>query len=156
VGLPVPIFNPPSDIVQSLFIRHLIANPGLMFPGPEDVARERLLDKLTSYENRLREQGYDPYVIGQKLVGENNTYVNYEDELYSYLKLRGAIPEDGRDYVEGWGIRSRDSIVILKSIWLEVVKRGEEGRWLEGVRTEAEWADLLDRLLEWGKTGLRT
>lgn len=150
IGLPVPIANAPSDIVQALFVGHLIANPRLIFPGPEDIVRENLLDKLTSHENRLRDQGYDPYVIGQRLVGENNTELDYQEEIYSHLKSMGAIPDDGRNFVEQWRIDGRRNARLLKDIWTEVERRGDEMKWLEGVRTEEEWADLLNRLLEWG------
>ena len=38
-------------------------------------------------------------------------------------------------------------------IWKEIESRGEDEakRWLEGVETEDEWADLMDRLLKWGE-----
>ena len=40
----------------------------------------------------------------------------------------------------------------LRRIWEEVEGRGvEEVKWwLDGVETEGEWADLMNRLLEWG------
>lgn len=151
VGLPLPIANAPSDIVQSLFVGHLIANRELLFPGSEDVARERLLQKLTSHEDLLLEQGYDPYTIGQRLVGVNNTELDYQEELYSFLKSRGAIPEDGRNFVEEWRIFGRNHALLLKATWKEIERREEQARWLDGVSTEEEWAHVLYRLVDWGQ-----
>lgn len=152
IGLPLPIANAPSDIVQSLFAGHLIANRELLFPGTEDVARNNLLRELTTHENQLRDQGFDPYKLGQRLVGINNTELDYQEELYNFLKLRGAIPEDNRNYVEEWRIFGRANALFLKATWKEVEARKEEKKWLDGVGTEAEWADLLHKLVEWGRS----
>jgi hypothetical protein len=148
VGMPLPIANAPSDILQSLFIGHLIAHRDSIFSGEEDAARQRLLDQLYVYEHQLEEQGYDPYIIGQKLVGENNTEVDYQEELYSFMKSRGIVPEDGKKYVEEWRTKGRLNALKLKAAWKVIERQGDAKMWLEGVRTEEEWADLLKRLVE--------
>jgi hypothetical protein len=152
VGMPLPIANAPSDILQSLFIGHLIANRDSLFLGEEDAARQRLLDELSIHERQLKEQGYDPYVIGQKLVGKNNTEVDYQEELYSFMKSRGVIPEDGKKYVEEWRIKGRSNELQLKTTWKEIERQGDAEKWLEGVRTEEEWGNLLERLVKYSKS----
>lgn len=151
VGLPLPIANAPSDIVQALFVGNLIADRERLFPGSEEAARDALLRKLTSHEDRLREQGFDPYSLGQRLVGVNNTELHYQEELYSFLKSRGVIPEDDRNFVEEWRIFGRDNAILLKATWKEVERRGEQAKWVDGIETEEEWARLLYRLVEWGQ-----
>lgn len=152
VGLPYPIANAGSDIVQSLFIGHMIANRELVFPGSEVAVRERLLDELTAHEDELRGQGLDPYIVGHKLVGVNNTGDDYQEGLYSHLKASGAIPNHGQKYLEKWRIFGVRNVFPLARIWKAVQNRGEEMSWLEGVRTEEDWGDLLYRLFRWGES----
>ena len=164
IGLPVPIIHAPNDIAQSMFAGHLIAQPDRLYPTShitghegwnETLARELLLQDLTAYENRLAGEGIDVYHLGHRAdVGSVNWH-NYQDSLIVYLQSQGLAPRHDRDYVfvEPWRIRALDNNVQLRKIWEEIESQGEREmeRWLGGVETEEEWADLMDRLLKWGE-----
>ena len=163
IGLPFPIANAPNDVAQSTFAGHLIARPDLVYPTShitghegwnETLARELLLKNLTRFENRLADDGFDVYHLGHRMnVGSYNEY-DYQDSLIMHLQSQGLVPSHDRDYifVEPWRAQGRRKAHELRAIWKEVesLGEGEVKRWLDGVQTEEEWADLMDRLLEWG------
>ena len=164
IGLPIPIVHIPNCVAQSIFTGHLIAQPDLVYPTShitghegwnETLARELLLKNLAAYENRLADEGLDVYHIGHKLDVGPSPWYNYQDSLIAHLQSQGLVPPYDRGYgfTEPWRIRGIDRRWPLREIWEEVESQGEEEmeRWLDGVETEEEWADLMDRLFEWGE-----
>lgn len=145
VGLPVLIANCPSDIAQSLLVAHVIANPSIL---PD---RKELISQLIEREEYLRQRGYDPYVAGHKMVGGDDDAQAYQNELVRFLKEKGSMPDDGKDYVEQWRRLARKDSFLLRRAWTRIEETGpvEVKRWLDGIETEDEWADLLTRLTEW-------
>ncbi|TBU25501.1 FAD/NAD(P)-binding domain-containing protein [Dichomitus squalens] len=143
IGLPVLVANCPSDIAQSLLVAHAIANASILPP------REQLINELVAREDKLRAEGLDPYYVGHRLVAEAESDHEYQDAVVQYLKDVGALPEDGKKFVEPWRRIGRDNSRLLGRAWERVKERREENKWLEGVRTEDEWADLMSRLTEW-------
>lgn len=142
IGLPIFVSNCPSDLAQSVYVAHVIINGSLLG------SREELLRELDASEEGLRARGYDPYHIGHRLV-EGSTF-DYQDDLIEWLKGRGAIPDDGTKFVEGWR-REAGQYQYLRRGWKRVEDLGREREWLRGVETEAEWADMMKRLNEWQK-----
>jgi len=164
IGLPYPIASAPSGIAQSIFAGHLIARPDLVYPTSyvtgqkgwnETLARELLLENLTTNENRLADEGFDVYHLGHRMNIGSHTDTEYQDSLIAHLRSQGLVPPHDGGYVftEPWRVRGRRKKSELQRIWKEIESRGEEEvkRWLDGVETEEEWADLMDRLLEWGR-----
>jgi hypothetical protein len=164
VGMPFPAANALNDIAQSVFAGHLIAHPDRVYPtshttGKKDwnetSVREVLLKNLTASENELAREGFDIYRIGPKTNLGSHSDVEYQDSLIGHLQSQGLVPAHGGGYIfaEPWRTRARGKILELRRIWKEIESRGEEEvkRWLDGVETEEEWADLMDRLLEWGE-----
>ena len=147
VGLPVLIANCPSDIAQSLLLVHSLVDPNVL------PSRSEMLSGLLRQEDRLRQRGYDPYFVGHKMVGGDDDAQAYQDALVKYLKEQGVIPNDGKNYVEQWRRLARKESGLLKKAWDRIEAAGEEEvrRWLDGVETEDEWADLLYKLAEWEK-----
>ncbi|KZT04455.1 FAD/NAD-P-binding domain-containing protein [Laetiporus sulphureus 93-53] len=141
VGLPVIIANCPSDYAQGMLVAHAFANASLLPP------REEMLADLVAREEALREQGLDPYFVGHRM--SDNGAQTYQDDLVEYLKKHGALPDDGKKYVESWRRMGRREGPLIYRAWQRVRRLGEEDRWLRNVRTEEEWADLLRRLVEW-------
>jgi hypothetical protein len=164
IGLPSPIASASSGIAQSIFAGHLIARPDRVCPTShitghegwnETLARELLLNNLTAFENRLAEEGFDVYHLGHRMnVGSYND-ADYQDSLIAHLQSQGLVPPHDGDYifVEPWRVRGRGKRLQLRAVWKEIESCGEEEvkRWLDGVGTEEEWADLIDRLLKWGE-----
>ena len=164
IGLPVPIIHASNDIAQSIFAGHLIARPDRVYPTShitgrggwnETLARELLLKNLTAFENQLADEGFDVYHLGHKMDIGSYSGRGYQDSLITYLQSQGLVPTCDRDYVfaEPWRIRGIENRLLLRKNWEEIESRGEEEveRWLGGVETEEEWADLMDRLLKWGE-----
>lgn len=145
VGLPVLIANCPSDIAQSLVIAHAVADASTL------PSRERMLADLVSQENRLRDRGFDPYYVGHKMVGGDDDAQAYQNKIVKYLKDHGRLPDDGKDYVEQWRKVARQESFLLKRAWDRIETSGDEKKWLDGIETEDEWADLILRLVEWQK-----
>lgn len=143
VGLPVLIANCPSDIAQSLFIAHAIADPSVL-PSYTD-----MLHLLVQKEESRREDGYDPYYYGHKMVGGDTEAQDYQDALVRYLKEHGKLPNDGKKYVEDWRRTARRDSRLMSRAWSRVEEAGTQDEWLQGVRTEQEWADLMTRLTVW-------
>ena len=105
--------------------------------------------KLLEREGNLRERGYDPYVAGHRMVRGDNEAQAYQNSLVRYLKDVGKLPDDGKDYVEPWRVMARNESLLLARGWSRVESLGEQHKWLDGVETEDEWADLLARLRVW-------
>ncbi|KAF8905493.1 hypothetical protein CPB84DRAFT_593986 [Gymnopilus junonius] len=140
IGLPSYIANCPSDYAQSLFTAHVISNPSLLPP------RAVLLKELASYEENVRANGLDPYTNGHRML--NGTSSDYQDELVEFLKEKNAIPDYGKKYVEKWRRRLLD-YQYLRRGWLHIEKLGKGAEWTKGVESEAQWADLMERVNEW-------
>ncbi|KAI0747097.1 hypothetical protein C8Q80DRAFT_1271896 [Daedaleopsis nitida] len=96
VGLPVLVANCPSDIAQSLLVAHALANASVL------PSREAMLRELAAREAALQREGLDPYYVGHRLVSEAESDHDYQDGLVEYLKDVGALPHDGRKFVEPW------------------------------------------------------
>ncbi|KZT67133.1 FAD/NAD(P)-binding domain-containing protein [Daedalea quercina L-15889] len=142
IGLPVLIANCPSDYAQGMFIGHALANASLL------PSREEMLQSLLEREEHLREQGWDPYFVGHRLQNDNEAQT-YQDNLVAYLKKQGAIPDDGKRYVEPWRRMGREQNFLINRGWKRIKEQGDEARWLNGVRTENQWAALLNKIAEW-------
>ncbi|KAG5647642.1 hypothetical protein DXG03_008995 [Asterophora parasitica] len=140
IGLPSNIANCPSDVAQSLFAVHAIVNSSLLAP------RAELLAELRDREEGLRKAGYDPQRQGHAMPV--NTSSDYQDELVSFLKDKGAIPDDGKNFVEQWR-RDIFSYHYLRQGWKRVESLGTERQWLEGVETEGQWSRLMRRVNAW-------
>ncbi|OSD02500.1 FAD/NAD-P-binding domain-containing protein [Trametes coccinea BRFM310] len=146
VGLPVLVANCPSDIAQSLLIAHAIANASVL------PSREEMLSELVAREAAVRKEGFDPYEIGHRLLASSETDHDYQDALVEYLKEVGALPQDGRKFVEPWRRETRGQSKLIGRAWNRVVKLGRENEWLEGVETEDQWAELMIRLARWQRS----
>ena len=143
-----------------MFAGHLIAHPDRVYltsqeDWNETSVRETLLKNLTALENRLASEGFDVYNLGHRMdLGWYND-AEYQDSLIMHLRTQGLVPphEGGYIFVEPWRIRMRVRVLELRKIWKEIENRGEEEvkGWLDGVETEEEWVDLMNRLLEWGE-----
>jgi len=164
IGLLAPVSNALNCIAQSIFAGHLIAQPDRVYPtshitGQKDwdetLAREMLLKNLTTFEDWLASEGFDAYRLGHRMNFGLYTDAEYQDSLIRDLQVQGLIPLHDRGYifVEPWRTRARRRIAELRIIWKRIESRGAEEvkRWLDGVETEEEWADLMDRLLKWGE-----
>jgi hypothetical protein len=164
IGLPYRTVYAPNDIAQSIFAGHLISHPDRVYPTShipsrdswnETLAREILLKNLTVFENRLADEGFDVYRLGHMMNLGWFTENEYQDSLIAHLQSQGLFPrhDGGYVFVEPWRIRSIRNAFKLQRIWKEVESRGQEEvkRWLDGVVNEDEWADLMDRLTEWGE-----
>lgn len=108
-----------------------------------------MLDSLIQRENNLRDRGFDPYYYGHKMVGGDDEAQAYQNALVRYLKQQGRLPNDGKDYVESWRVMARKESRLLARAWSRVEELGEQSRWLGGVHTEDEWADVMWRLVDW-------
>ena len=164
IGLPSRIASAPSSVAQSMFAGHLIARPESVYPTShitghkdwnETFARELLLKNLTAFENQLADEGFDVYHLGHKMNIGSCSENDYQDSLIVHLQSQGLVPphDGGYVFVEPWRTQGRRNIFQLRKIWRKIESRGEEevGRWLDGIKTEEEWADLMDRLLKWGE-----
>jgi len=60
-----------------------------------------------------------------------------------------VIPDDGKPYVEQWRRWTRQNGMLLARAWRRVAELGEESRWLDGVESEDDWADMMTRLAKW-------
>ena len=164
IGLPFPGANGLNGIAQGMFAGHLIAHPDRVYPTSrvagqrgwnETLVRELLLKNLTAFENQLTNQGFDIYRLGHRMNFGLYTDAEYQDSLIVHLQTQGLVPshDGGYIFVEPWRTRVRTKVFELRKIWKGIESQGEEEvrRWLDGVETEEEWADLMDRLLEWGE-----
>lgn len=108
-----------------------------------------MLSGLLERERKLRQLGLDPYVVGHKMQGGDSEAQLYQNNLVHYLKEVGKLPDDGVDYVEPWRKMARNESQLLARAWVRVEGLGEQRKWLDGVETEEEWADLMYRLADW-------
>ncbi|KAH9950628.1 FAD/NAD(P)-binding domain-containing protein [Amylocystis lapponica] len=143
VGLPVLIANCPSDIAQGTFVAHALANASLLPP------RAEMLAELVAREERVRAAGLDPYYVGHRLLPEFADAQDYQDELVAYVKKAGALPDDGKNYVEPWRRWARDDAMLIARGWIRAQALGEDAQWVETAQTEEEWVDVLKRIAEW-------
>ena len=118
----------------------------------ETLVREVLLKNLTAFEGRLASEGFDVYHLGHSMNFVSYTNIEYQDSLIAHLRAQGPVPQHDRGYIfaEPWRTRARRKTLELRRILREIESWGEEEvrQWLDGVETEGEWADLMDRLLE--------
>ncbi|CCM05509.1 uncharacterized protein FIBRA_07732 [Fibroporia radiculosa] len=143
IGLPVFIANAPSDTAQGIFVAHVIANASLLPP------RDAMMQELLEHEATVRANGPDLYRVGYRLIGDNTEEQDYQDQLIEDLKKQGALPNDGKKFAEDWRRMARLNWIRLAQAWWRVEELGEEARWLEGMETESEWADMMHRLADW-------
>ncbi|TFY66911.1 hypothetical protein EVG20_g4167 [Dentipellis fragilis] len=149
IGLPIFVANAISDTAQALFVAHTLADPSLL------ESRDTLLADLHAQEARLRAAGLDPAYIGHRLVGDTGA-AQYQDGLVAYLQARGRggwpnIPVPGQRFTDEWRTFGRNETLFLRKAWMRVEEYGQESmdKWLDGVETEEEWADLMVRLVKW-------
>ena len=140
---PQLIANCPSDRAQSLFVSHAIADPRTL------PSRTEMFSSLLERENTLRQLGLDPYIVGHKMQGGDSEAQQYQNRLVRYLKKVGKLPDDGIDYVEPWRKMARNESQLLARAWQRVESTGEQQKWLDGIETEQEWADLMYKLADW-------
>lgn len=157
VGLPMLVANCPSDIAQALLVAHAIANPDIL-PSREDMRAQ-----LRAKETHMSERGYDPYFVGHRLLNVDedpdsgtggrlpDMAHDYQDTLVEFLKERGALPDDGKPFVETWRRQLRNDSDILWRAWTRVEGLGAEAvhSWLAGVESERDWVDMMRRLVIW-------
>ncbi len=127
IGLPVFVENGMSDLAQALLVAHALADPALL---PSTSA---LLADLRAQEAALD----DPARIGHRIVQPG-----------------GGAPR-GTRFTEPWRKFARRETGRLRLAWLKIEARGEDEvrKWLGSVKRgdEAEWVDLMVRLVEWYK-----
>lgn len=63
---------------------------------------------------------------------------------------QNAIPDDGKNYVEGWR-RDVFNYDYLKRGWSRIEESGQAEEWVRDVGTEEEWADLKKQVDTWQK-----
>jgi hypothetical protein len=156
IGLVTLTYYAANDMAQAMFMAHTLANPTLLrmhngsLTRSQD-ARQKYLDLLRTKEDSLRAQGFNPDVEGHHFPGPVKGAQDYQDVLVEWLKERGVqgLPEDG--FVEQWRRRAGAIHFDIGNAWRKVEALGEQQKWLEGVTTEEEWAQLMERLVDWYK-----
>jgi hypothetical protein len=134
------------DYAQALLVAHALADPTLLPPTPA------LLADLRAQEAALD----NPARTGHRLMFPSGS-VAYQDALVAILQDRGrhgsGIPPRGTPFTEPWRAFAAREILRLRLAWLKLETLGEDEvrKWLDTVQhgDEAEWADLMVRLLEW-------
>ena len=147
IGLPIFIEVGISDLAQALLVAHALADPTLLPPTPA------LLADLRAQEAAVD----DPARTGHRIVPGGGAA--YQDGLVAMLQDRGlhggSIPPRGTRFTEPWREFATRETGRLNLAWLEIEARGEEEvrKWLGTVKRgdEAEWADLMVRVIEWYK-----
>ncbi|KAH7928545.1 FAD/NAD(P)-binding domain-containing protein [Leucogyrophana mollusca] len=140
IGQPVMGYNFPSDTVQGTLVAHVLANSSLLPP------REDMLRQLAVREENMRLAGFDPYYVGHRMIYQDT--FDYQDSLMEYLKQQGAIPQDGKKYVEKWRREAKND-QCMKRGWKRIEQLGIEEVWLQGVESEEDWVELMVRVNEW-------
>ncbi|KAI0052406.1 FAD/NAD-P-binding domain-containing protein [Auriscalpium vulgare] len=148
VGLPTLVDHAIADTAQTLFAAYTLAYPDLL------ISRQEFLAELHKDETSQRADGHDPSYIGHRIIRPGGATA-YQDMLVGYLQQRGlggqaGIPR-GRKFTEQWRDDSIKNRHILRKAWLRVEQGGQESerRWLKGVATEEDWADMMARLVHW-------
>ena len=124
-------------MAQSIYAAQAIADDNFL------PSREQLLRGLAADQQKLWDKGFDPYVIGHILF--DVLADDYQDEL-----VEAALPNLGHKFVETWR-RNILSLPHVRSAWKRIEKLGKQTEWLEGVETELEWWNLMERLDSWEK-----
>ena len=145
IGLPIFIENAMCDYAQALVVAHALTDPALLPPT------SALLADLRAQEAALD----DPARIGHRIVQPGGGPA-YQDGLVAILQDRGrhggGIPPRGTPFTEPWRVFARGETERLHHAWLKLEARGEDEvrKWLGTVKRgdEAEWADLMVRVLE--------
>jgi hypothetical protein len=143
IGLPQFVM---CDYAQALLVAHTLADPTFLPSTPV------LLADLRAQEAALD----NPARTGHRLVFPGGG-VAYQDALVAVLQDRGrhgsGIPPRGTPFTEPWRVLAAREIARLRLAWqkLEALGEDEVRKWLDTVKRgdEAEWADLMVRLLEW-------
>ncbi|KIL66087.1 hypothetical protein M378DRAFT_75661 [Amanita muscaria Koide BX008] len=143
IGLPSHIANCPSDTAQAIFAAHAIRNASIL------PSRDQMLQELAEFEQKSRDEGLDPYITGHKLP-DNTRASDYQDELLDYLKEKGVIEDEGKEFVEEWR-REIYSLQYLRRGWGRIEELGVGDDWVRGVETEEEWSGVMARVNEWQK-----
>ena len=146
IGLPTFIQYAMCDFAQALLVAHALADSSLLPPT------SALLADLRAQEAALD----NPARIGHNIVQPGGGPA-YQDALVAILQDRGrhgsGIPPRGTRFTEPWRVLAAREMSRLRLAWLKVEARGEGEvrKWLGTVKRgdEAEWADLMVRLLEW-------
>ncbi|KAK2460844.1 hypothetical protein APHAL10511_007314 [Amanita phalloides] len=139
VGLPIGPASFHSDVAQSIFIAYNIRESRLP-------TRQTMLHELEQQEQALKAEEIDPYTVGHRVPRGSD----YQDGLVDYLKQKGAIQDDGKNFVEEW--RRKDVTYFhLQRGWKRIKALGVGDEWVKGVSTEEQWSDLMDRVNAWQK-----
>jgi hypothetical protein len=146
IGLPVLVLNGVSDYAQALVVAHALAEPMLL--PPTSALRADLRAQEAALDNPAR--------IGHRIVQPGGG-VAYQDALVAILQDRGrhggGIPPRGTRFTDPWREFAMRENELLRLAWLKIEARGEDEvrKWLGTVKRgdEAEWADLMVRLVEW-------
>jgi hypothetical protein len=146
IGLPAFVQSAMCDSAQALLVAHTLADPTLLLPT------SALLDDLRAQEAALD----NPARIGHRIVQPGGGPA-YQDALVAILQDRGRyggnIPPRGTRFTEPWREFAVRETLRLRLAWqkLETLGEDEVRKWLSTVQRgdEAEWADLMVRLLEW-------
>ena len=150
IGLPVFVETAISDYAQALLVAHALADPSLLPPTSV------LLADLRAQEAALD----NPARTGHRIVQPGGGAA-YQDALVAILQDRGrhgsGIPPRGMRFTEPWRKFAVREIGRLRLAWLKIEARGEDEvrKWLGTVKRgdEAEWVDLMVRLVEWYEEG---
>jgi hypothetical protein len=128
------------NYAQALLVAHAITEPALL------PLTSALLADLRTQEAALD----DPARIGHHIVQQGGGPA-YQDLLVAILQDRGRHGGCTR-FTEPWRIFAAGETVRLRHAWLQLEARGEDEvrKWLGTVKRgdEAEWADLMVRVLE--------
>jgi len=145
------------DTAQALFVANTISDPLLLRTHNGSVvsteeARKALLSALDRQEEALRHRGYNPYVLGHRFRGRPLVDLDYQEGLITWLKERRVttgLPEG--TFIEQWRREARLHHWKILAAWETIENAGvdERNKWLEGVQTEEQWAELMNRLYEW-------
>ncbi|KAI5476895.1 FAD/NAD P-binding domain-containing protein [Pseudohyphozyma bogoriensis] len=149
VGLPVWIANSPSDYAQGLFIAHQFASGRVVGRSKEDLWRV-----LEQEEEEVRRKGNDPFWIGHRFPTEGSAE-DYQDALVARARTASPYPFPPHlanittPYVESWRRRGRTNALLMRNGWLRAEQKGVAKGFLEGARTEDDWVEVMERVLEW-------
>ncbi|KAF9535371.1 hypothetical protein CPB83DRAFT_865679 [Crepidotus variabilis] len=139
IGLPTIIANCPSDVAQSLLAAYAITQPHIL------ASREKLLDELAAYEDRIRANGLDPYSNGHAMLGIDDSN-DYQDDLVKLLHDKGVYSSDR--FVETWRRDMRDYLYLKKG-WQRIEELGIGYEWTKDAETEEDWAHVMYKVNEW-------